>query len=318
MFGAPAMRIFHSTRMAPAIVGLLALLAVAAQTVHASSARAASVATWSHRVAGDQRHLARLARDIRDTSAQIQRDEAGLAKAGVVVSRRLSAIYEAGGGDPLDHVDHMVVSGMSVSRAADAADAIEAVTRQDRRVLDRYRAIARNLPRLRKDLRELRADQRATQRRLAQHRRKLQAARAAAARARAAALAAAARLAATPDSPLANEAVSPETIAAVTAGASSPPRASGSTLSGVASIYSNGLAGKPTSTGEPYNPGAMTAASPSLPLGSWVTVTGPGGSAIVRINDRGPFVGGRILDLSAAAAAAIGLPGIGNVTITVH
>ncbi|QFY14784.1 septal ring lytic transglycosylase RlpA family protein [Nonomuraea phyllanthi] len=63
-----------------------------------------------------------------------------------------------------------------------------------------------------------------------------------------------------------------------------------------------------TASGERFNPSAMTAAHKTLPLGSRVRVTNPnnGESVTVRINDRGPYVGGRCLDLSEAAFAAIG------------
>jgi rare lipoprotein A len=63
-----------------------------------------------------------------------------------------------------------------------------------------------------------------------------------------------------------------------------------------------------TASGERFNPSAMTAAHKTLPLGSKVRVTNPntGESVTVRINDRGPYVGGRCLDLSAAAFSAIG------------
>lgn len=66
--------------------------------------------------------------------------------------------------------------------------------------------------------------------------------------------------------------------------------------------------GQMTASGERFDPSAMTAAHKTLPLGSRVRVTNPntGKSVIVRINDRGPYVGGRCLDLSAAAFAAIG------------
>ncbi|GAA3102721.1 septal ring lytic transglycosylase RlpA family protein [Nonomuraea salmonea] len=63
-----------------------------------------------------------------------------------------------------------------------------------------------------------------------------------------------------------------------------------------------------TASGERFNPNAMTAAHKTLPLGSRVRVTNPrtGESVTVRINDRGPYIGGRCLDLSTAAFAAIG------------
>ena len=76
-----------------------------------------------------------------------------------------------------------------------------------------------------------------------------------------------------------------------------------------ASWYGPGLAGHKTTSGEPYNPNALTAASKTLPLGSVVKVTNPenGKSVKVRINDRGPFVPGRSLDLSKRAAERIGI-----------
>jgi rare lipoprotein A len=74
---------------------------------------------------------------------------------------------------------------------------------------------------------------------------------------------------------------------------------------GIASIYTD----RRTASGERFNAGAMAAAHKTLPLGSKVRVThlGNGRSCIVRINDRGPYVRGRIIDLTPRAAAAIGL-----------
>ena len=76
-----------------------------------------------------------------------------------------------------------------------------------------------------------------------------------------------------------------------------------------ASWYGPGLAGRKTTSGEAYNPQALTAASKTLPIGSVVKVTNPqnGKSVNVRINDRGPFVRGRSLDLSQRAAEKIGV-----------
>ncbi|MFI6291777.1 septal ring lytic transglycosylase RlpA family protein [Nonomuraea sp. NPDC050790] len=72
-----------------------------------------------------------------------------------------------------------------------------------------------------------------------------------------------------------------------------------------------------TASGERFNPSAMTAAHKTLPLGSRVRVTNPnnGDSVTVRINDRGPYVGGRCLDLSEAAFDAIGNTGAGVMTV---
>jgi rare lipoprotein A len=89
----------------------------------------------------------------------------------------------------------------------------------------------------------------------------------------------------------------------------------------VASWYGPGFVGHVTSDGEAYNPNELTAASKTLPMGSRVRVTNPdnGRSVVVRINDRGPFVRGRSLDLSRDAAQQIGLTavGVGRVRVRV-
>lgn len=81
------------------------------------------------------------------------------------------------------------------------------------------------------------------------------------------------------------------------------------TLRGIASFYGRGFAGRPTATGERFNPEGMTAAHRSLPFGTRVRVTNTrnGRSVVVRINDRGPFIGGRIIDLSTGAARNLGM-----------
>jgi rare lipoprotein A len=87
-----------------------------------------------------------------------------------------------------------------------------------------------------------------------------------------------------------------------------------------ASRYDPRLAGNCTSNGESYDPKSLTAASRSLPMGSTVKVTNldTGRSANVRINDRGPYVHGRSLDLSGRAAEKIGLSdkGVAKVRVT--
>jgi rare lipoprotein A len=77
---------------------------------------------------------------------------------------------------------------------------------------------------------------------------------------------------------------------------------------GIASWYGPGFNGKMTSNGETYDMNAMTAAHKTLPFNALVKVVDldTGKSVIVRINDRGPFVPGRIIDLSLAAAKALG------------
>lgn len=86
-----------------------------------------------------------------------------------------------------------------------------------------------------------------------------------------------------------------------------------------ASYQGTATAGLPTASGEPYNPNAMTAASKTLPLGTVVKVTNPanGKSVNVRINDRGPFVPGRSLDLSKHAAEKLGVTEKGVVRLKV-
>ena len=78
---------------------------------------------------------------------------------------------------------------------------------------------------------------------------------------------------------------------------------------GVASYYGNELAGNRTASGERFDPGQLTAAHRSLPFGSLVRVTNMsnGDSVVVRINDRGPFSRGRVIDVSHAAAREIGM-----------
>jgi rare lipoprotein A len=85
--------------------------------------------------------------------------------------------------------------------------------------------------------------------------------------------------------------------------------------SGVASIYSDSR----TASGEAMSSGAMTAAHRSLPFGTRVTVVNKnnGRSVVVRINDRGPFVRGRVIDLSPAAARALGVDGLASVSLSV-
>ena len=87
----------------------------------------------------------------------------------------------------------------------------------------------------------------------------------------------------------------------------------------VASYYGKELAGRRTASGERFSPGAMTAAHRTLPFGTRVRVTNThnGRSVIVRINDRGPFVKGRSIDLSSGAARAIGMGTAGNVRMEV-
>ncbi|WP_424628972.1 septal ring lytic transglycosylase RlpA family protein [Bradyrhizobium sp. SYSU BS000235] len=85
---------------------------------------------------------------------------------------------------------------------------------------------------------------------------------------------------------------------------------SGHSFSGMASYYGN-ESGSKTASGQRFNQNAMTAAHRSLPFGTRLRVTHNGHSVVVTVNDRGPFVRGRVLDLSKGAARAIGLTGRG-------
>lgn len=97
-----------------------------------------------------------------------------------------------------------------------------------------------------------------------------------------------------------------------------PPLAEAKTMTGLATFYKSG---KRTANGERFNPMAMTAAHRTLPFGTRVKVTNTrtGKSVVVRINDRGPFIRGRIIDLSYGAARVVGLTrsGVAKVHITV-
>ena len=97
-----------------------------------------------------------------------------------------------------------------------------------------------------------------------------------------------------------------------------PSSGSGHSFAGMASFYGN-ESGSKTASGQRFNQNAMTCAHRSLPFGTKLRVTHGGQSVVVTVNDRGPFVHGRVLDLSTAAARAVGLTsaGVGRVTAEV-
>jgi rare lipoprotein A len=86
---------------------------------------------------------------------------------------------------------------------------------------------------------------------------------------------------------------------------------------GVASWYGSQFQGRKTAGGEPFDMNQMTCAHPTLPMGTWLRVTNLKNrrTAFVRVNDRGPVIDGRIVDLSFAAARTLGLAGIGKVRL---
>jgi rare lipoprotein A len=97
-----------------------------------------------------------------------------------------------------------------------------------------------------------------------------------------------------------------------------PNETSGKTLqSGQASWYGPGFHGRRTASGESFNTNDLTAAHRTLPFGTRVRVVNKktGKSVVVRINDRGPYAHGRVIDLSRASARAIGISGVGSVSL---
>ncbi|MCB1479103.1 MAG: septal ring lytic transglycosylase RlpA family protein [Rhodobiaceae bacterium] len=108
-------------------------------------------------------------------------------------------------------------------------------------------------------------------------------------------------------------------FALLTGVAGSVTTADAASYQGRASWYGPGFHGRKTASGERFNMNAMTAAHRSLPFGTKVRVTNKrnGRSVVVRINDRGPYSGGRILDVSKAAASRLGLVASGTAPVTV-
>jgi rare lipoprotein A len=85
--------------------------------------------------------------------------------------------------------------------------------------------------------------------------------------------------------------------------------------SGVASVYPQSYKGRRTASGAPLNPGAMTCAHKSHPFGTTLRVTAGAKSVTCRVTDRGPFVRGRIIDLTPVAAHALGFSGLARVSV---
>ncbi|MCW2928184.1 MAG: septal ring lytic transglycosylase RlpA family lipoprotein [Thermoleophilia bacterium] len=285
----------------------LALLLPAAQESSASD-----VARVATRLAAETQQLA-TARDDLDTTRDALRDVRGdHRRLRAEVEGRLVAIYKHGNAaGALERV----AGGESMSDVGYSLDALEHVARHDSRVLRRWKQLDRRRAKLLQRRARLTAKVRRLEKSVRRARQQLSRAEAAAARARRDAE----DMATIQDSPLLPKVGHPEntSVEATTGGStSSVAQPIGFTQSGVASMYDDSFSGEMTANGEHYDPNAFTAAHPSLPFGTWVTVSGPGGSVAVRINDRGPFVGGRIIDLSRAAAGAIGLS-LGQVSLSV-
>lgn len=84
----------------------------------------------------------------------------------------------------------------------------------------------------------------------------------------------------------------------------------GQLFSGYSSWYGNEFHGRPTASGERFDQNGFTCAHRSLPFGTWLRVTFQGRSIIAKVNDRGPFIANRVLDLSRGAAETLGLTGV--------
>lgn len=91
----------------------------------------------------------------------------------------------------------------------------------------------------------------------------------------------------------------------------------GQTFSGQASWYGPGFVGRPTASGAPYDPERLTCANKELPLGTVIHVSANGLEINCLVNDRGPYVGDRVLDMSRAGSRALGYSGLAQVTVEV-
>ena len=112
--------------------------------------------------------------------------------------------------------------------------------------------------------------------------------------------------------------VPPHAVDITTIEPATPPEPAATTLgTGMASYYGRRFHGRRTANGERFDMAAMTAAHRTLPFGSRVRVTNPrnGRSVVVRINDRGPFVRGRTIDVSRGAAEQLGMVNAGHARV---
>jgi hypothetical protein len=92
---------------------------------------------------------------------------------------------------------------------------------------------------------------------------------------------------------------------------------SGQQITGTASWYGPGFVGNPTASGAPYDPERLTCANKELPLGTVIHVSANGLAINCLVNDRGPYVGDRVLDMSRAGSRALGYSGLAQVVINV-
>jgi hypothetical protein len=283
----------------------LALLLPAAQ--ESSASNVAQVAT---KLAADTQRLADARAELDGVRDELRAIRGEHKRLRVEVEGRLVAIYKYGAGSG---AITRIASGESMQDVGTSLDALDHVADHDAKVLRHWQALDDKRRHLLKRRKRLERRVKHLDAQVEHAREQLSAAEGRAAKARREAE----RMATIQDSPLLPKVGHPETTAVEAAdGSSAPVQPIGFTESGTASVYSDSFAGEETANGEFYDPNAFTAAHPTLPFGTWVTVTGPNGSVSVRINDRGPYVGGRIIDLSRAAGAAIGLS-LGSVTLSV-
>jgi rare lipoprotein A len=294
-----------STLLGCTIAVLLLFLPTAPDT------SASSIAQLAARLAADVQQLADAREELHETRAELRAVRGEHRRLRSEVEGRLVAIYKLGGSQG---ALERIAGGESMRDVGTTLDVLDHVAEHDEQLLVRWRKLDDRRTRLVKARARLEPEVRRLEQRVQTAREKLSAAEAAVARARREAE----QMARIADSPLLPKVGHPETKAVEASGAVgvSSGQPIGYTQSGTASVYHDSFTGETTANGEHYDPNAFTAAHPSLPFGTWVTVSGPGGSIQVRINDRGPFVGGRIIDLSAAAGAAIGIS-LGSVTLSV-
>lgn len=285
-------------------VVLSLLLSAAAQTQAASVATvAAQLAVDTDRLAATRGRLDRVTSELANL-----RSERDALRRNVRV--RLVAIYKYGG----ERRSLLrVVGGESMVDLARALDALDHVADHDARLVRRWRTVEVRMDELAADRARLVVRRRALEVAVRSGRERLSRAEARLGQARREA----ARMARVRESALLPKVGHPENVVIEGAGRDLTPAPIGFVETGVASMYHDSFSGERTANGETYDPAAFTAAHPTLPFGTWATVHGPTGAVAVRINDRGPFVGGRIIDLSRAAAEAIGLPGVATVTLNV-
>lgn len=300
------------------IVALLAVILLA--TVSNGAGR---TLTLQQAVARDQAYVRGLARDLHESQTELRKENRRYSSLLSRFAVRYAALYTSSSTPSI--AANLLGNRLSMRDLADTSDAINSIADGDSKIVDDLRVSKRRITQLSRRIAMLKKSQIGAHDKLVASKNRLQQA---VVQARVAA-AHAAKLARVQASPLIPRAVDPEQVQSALAAsiASQTGESSGDSgdglqspgfqQRGIASVYANSFAGRPTASGEKYDPAAMTAAHPSLPLGTWVTVIGDGGAVTVRINDRGPYTGGRIIDLSAAAAQAIGLNGLGMVTIRV-